>query len=93
MLSSRKASGRSVLSRGRKQWYRVVTLLWFQVLAANDQLTLERQRGNVFSHGPFHEGTILFLPTYRLDPGSDRYLPSMRSAVAVVCDIFMNGGR
>ncbi|KAA6387745.1 MAG: hypothetical protein EZS28_016725 [Streblomastix strix] len=42
----------------------------YYVLAQNDQLSIERRRGNVFQNG-FTEGPILFKPTYKLIPGQD----------------------
>ncbi|KAJ4460338.1 putative inositol polyphosphate 5-phosphatase [Paratrimastix pyriformis] len=54
--------------------------LW-EVMVGNDQLTIERRKGAVFQHGPFHEGPLLFWPTYRLDPHSDKYDTSAKARI------------
>lgn len=55
----------------RKVVDRVLQMGMMEVLVANDQLMIERAKGNAFTE--FREGTIQFRPTYKFDPDSDNY--------------------
>jgi phosphatidylinositol-bisphosphatase len=48
-------------------------------LLANDQLNLERKAGNVAAD--FTEGKIEFVPSYRFDPGTNRFDSSRKRRI------------
>lgn len=49
------------------------------MLVANDQLTIEKKKGNVFQG--FLEGALSFVPTYKYDPGTDTFDTSAKARV------------
>jgi hypothetical protein len=46
---------------------------------ANDQLTIEKKKGNVFQG--FLEGPLHFVPTYKYDAGTDNFDTSAKARV------------
>ena len=53
-------------------------------LLKEDQLRLERNKGNIFTG--FLEGKIKFKPTYKYDPGTDNWDTSEKSRAPAWCD-------
>lgn len=56
------------------------------ILRDNDQLNIERARGNAFQE--FSEGTLAFAPTYKYQPGTDGYdrRPEKKIRAPAWCD-------
>lgn len=56
------------------------------ILRDNDQLNIERARGNAFQE--FHEGVLNFDPTYKYQPGTDEYdrRPEKKIRAPAWCD-------
>eukprot|EP00128_Syssomonas_multiformis_P012063 Colp12_sorted_trinity150504_noHs@33490 len=62
-----------------------------EVMHANDQLLLQRRKGNVF-HG-FREEPIKFRPTYKFDPNTDTYDSSAKSRLPSWTDRVLYKGK
>ncbi|KAH9513601.1 Phosphatidylinositol 4,5-bisphosphate 5-phosphatase A [Bulinus truncatus] len=56
----------------------------FKKLIQNDQLHIAIQEGLIFEF--FNEGKISFPPTYKFDPGTDKYDTSAKKRVPAYCD-------
>ena len=52
---------------------------YMEVMLSNDQLNIERRRGNVFKG--FVEGSLTFPPTYKYDAGTDVFDTSPKQRV------------
>lgn len=64
----------------------------FEVLLANDQLKMSREKGKAF--GGFNEGDLTFPPTYKFDIGTNNYDTSKKSRIPSWTDrvLWRDGG-
>ncbi|KAK6968179.1 inositol polyphosphate 5-phosphatase K-like isoform X1 [Biomphalaria glabrata] len=62
----------------------LIDLRNFKKLYRNDQLYIAIQEGLIFDM--FQEGTITFPPTYKFDPGTDKYDSSAKRRIPAYCD-------
>jgi alpha-tubulin suppressor-like RCC1 family protein len=74
----------------REQVFAAVRNNDLAALLAADELLQTKARGRVFAG--WHEQPITFLPTYKYDPGTDRYDTSHKARLPAWCDrVLVNG--
>ena len=66
--------------------YELIERKDFSLLKKNDQLNIEREKGNVFQQ--FNEGDLSFAPTYKYQPNTNHYerRPEKKIRVPAWCD-------
>lgn len=72
------------INGNRKVVDKILETKLYEVLLANDQLQIEKKKGNIFQR--FEEAPIRFLPTYKFALNSDKYDNSKKLRIPAYTD-------